>query len=986
MVKKLRLLPVFIGVLCLSNYSLFGQQTTTYNGEQYHFDNNKWYINVPGASRPYQVIENRISIKYNTLATTAAISNFESSNNLFLLRKASTGWTDYAIGNYTGTIFNFAQSLQNSPLTQKVEISSGGELFQVPDDPNFSVQWALDQANNVDMNLPQAWDIATGDPSVKIAIIDSGIDFNIDDLGEGNDNYQNIHLNMGEDAWSDPENPNTGDGIDNDMNGFVDDWKGYNFGYGTNDTRSINGIEHGSVVATIAAAKTNNNTGISGVAGGWNGPGAQIIPISIERIIQGQDSAPFEPDAIDDAILYAVAQGADIICFSLGIGPREAIDEALQIAHDAGVVIIAGSGNSNSDTHIAYPANHPLTISVGGTTEQDLRWENNPNFDDQGVLYYTGSNGGIHSDIVAPAVNIAGIKSTNTVVQPDGTSFASPLVSGVVALMLSANPCLSNTMVREILHATAQKTGNYDYNWNPDNPGHSLIQGFGRVDAYEAVKAAQNLNSNSPDLSIRDHTSDIGTDAGYTFTWDFDQSPDIWARNQNDGHINQFSEDLEYSINSPRYIYVRVTNRSCVPTSGTEKVALYASSANSSSSWPNNWTSFSSGGQIIGDQPIGILQPGETKIIEIEWAMTFNTDQCLLARIENSTDDPITPYPDDLPLEIYQNNNIALRNVIVYDLFGGLNPPIFDNNIMPNGSAVIVGNHDPVAKNYDFEFFAHNYESGKPLTTAAEVTLHFDNSGWNIMKSAFERRTDCEILADKVVRVKSAHLKVNPISIPANTSFPIYVSFAFLTDEITNQSFYEYHVVQKHTAVHPVLGDHWTGGVHFSIRPPARPPFSANAGDDKGITDGETALLKPITIGEPATYNWYNSNQELVYTGTQFIASPASTETYTLEVIADSDGFKDYDEVTVTVSPYYLQTLAPNPVSTNLSVSFKVTGAATASLLFVKINDPTETYTFPISTRLSSMSINVSEWSTGPYKLILICDGQIVDDTGLIVE
>jgi hypothetical protein len=150
--------------------------------------------------------------------------------------------------------------------------------------------------------------------------------------------------------------------------------------------------------------------------------------------------------------------------------------------------------------------------------------------------------------------------------------------------------------------------------------------GSGYLNAYRAVKAAQDFNSTSLDLYMRDRLDDVGYDAGYTWTWNFDDSPDIWVRNQNDGFLNQVHESPEYQSGSPVYVYVRVGNKSCVPSLGSEKLALYWSKASTNSSWPQNWNgSDPTIGNKINEIDIPILQPGEHTILEFAWNILPNT-------------------------------------------------------------------------------------------------------------------------------------------------------------------------------------------------------------------------------------------------------------------------------------------------------------------------------------------------------------------------
>jgi hypothetical protein len=133
--------------------------------------------------------------------------------------------------------------------------NTNGKYDFIPNDTYRSSQWHLSP-----INAYQAWDVTTGQSNIIVSIIDSGTDWSHSDLGTGSDNYQNIYLNPGEDVWSNPNNPSTGNGIDDDNNGLIDDWKGWNYSNNSNDVRTS--YFHGTFVAGIVGAKTDNNHGI----------------------------------------------------------------------------------------------------------------------------------------------------------------------------------------------------------------------------------------------------------------------------------------------------------------------------------------------------------------------------------------------------------------------------------------------------------------------------------------------------------------------------------------------------------------------------------------------------------------------------------------------------------------------------------------------------------------------------------------------------
>ena len=131
------------------------------------------------------------------------------------------------------------------------------------------------------------------------------------------------------------------------------------------------------------------------------------------------------------------------------------------------MTVIAASGNSN--TSVAYPANNSNVISVGATDQNDYK--------------APFSNYGSNLTIAAPGVGIYSTQLNNTYNSSDGTSFASPIVSGVVALMLSINPSMTPAQIKDALITTADKVGGYNY-----INGRSNELGYGRLNAYAAVK------------------------------------------------------------------------------------------------------------------------------------------------------------------------------------------------------------------------------------------------------------------------------------------------------------------------------------------------------------------------------------------------------------------------------------------------------------------------------------------------------------------
>lgn len=297
-----------------------------------------------------------------------------------------------------------------------------------PNDPLYEQQQPYLEL----VNLPEAWDLVKAEDAsepIVIAVIDTGGDWDHEDL------LANVWVNEDEI----PDN-----GIDDDNNGFVDDVHGVNLNNGDvsdNDpTPNPNYPEttgHGTAVAGTASAVTDNGVGVAGAA--WN---AKLMHINI--FCEAEEiCGAFE------GILYAAVSGADIINTSfggfLGGGQLRMIPQALDLATDMGALVVAAAGNaiSNNDFNPTYPDSHPRVLSVGATEQ------------DSGQLAEF-SNYGKSVNIYAPGVDINTTDPDNEYVSVSGTSFSSPLVAGIAALVKTRFPHMSADELREQLRLSAE--------------------------------------------------------------------------------------------------------------------------------------------------------------------------------------------------------------------------------------------------------------------------------------------------------------------------------------------------------------------------------------------------------------------------------------------------------------------------------------------------------------------------------------------------
>jgi subtilisin family serine protease len=368
-------------------------------------------------------------------------------------------------------ILSIVEEYVSCPGVVYAEPNSIGYPLGIPNDADFSVQWYLHNTGQVfyndsyyhlfgtpdaDIDAPEAWDIETGSPDVVIAIIDSGIDY--------------THPDLAANIWNNTDEI-PGNGIDDDHNHYIDDIRGWYFF--ANNSNVTDGHGHGTMCSGLAGAITNNGIGIAGV-----GCNCKIMPV---RIADRYWSTTLVMASM--GIRYAADNGADICSMSFGFPFNNLMKDMIDYAYGKGVFLCAAAGNSNTSTKF-YPAAYDNVTAVAMTNQNDSRCS--PEDWNQSGW---GSNYGEWVDIAAPGNAIYSTMPTYHVIWNDngftqnyawctgGTSFSSPMVAGVAALLLSKDPSLTPDQVKALL------CGNVD----PYNSTEYI--GTGRLNAQKALTA-----------------------------------------------------------------------------------------------------------------------------------------------------------------------------------------------------------------------------------------------------------------------------------------------------------------------------------------------------------------------------------------------------------------------------------------------------------------------------------------------------------------
>ncbi|MCA9273413.1 MAG: S8 family serine peptidase [Phycisphaerales bacterium] len=344
---------------------------------------------------------------------------------------------------------------------EKVHVGTTLDTPNHPNDPGFPAQYSLNNVGQIlgdvsgvpgaDINAVHAWTLSSGSGHITIAVLDAGISYDHPDL------YYKLT-----DAYN-----TTGIGSSGDANDQFN--------------------SHGTHVAGIAAASSNNGQGMTGVS--WGSP---IMPIKVANLLG------FTSDVwLGLGLIWAADHEARVAVVSIGLDSgSDFLHAAVQYATERGVVVCASTGNTGQPG-VKFPARYPETIAVGATDNTDAIAE--------------FSTTGPEVTVTAPGFEILStwddFFSEPTYSYQSGTSAACPMVAGVIALMLSENPSLNTERVIDLLKYSSIDLG---------PSGFDQIFGHGRIDAYRAVAAAKGLHVCAADVNRNGYVENTDLSAWIT--------------------------------------------------------------------------------------------------------------------------------------------------------------------------------------------------------------------------------------------------------------------------------------------------------------------------------------------------------------------------------------------------------------------------------------------------------------------------------------
>lgn len=342
----------------------------------------------------------------------------------------------------------------------------------MPNDTFYDLQWNIPL-----IKVDKAWDYAKGSKSIIVAVIDTGVDWLHEDLAKS------IWINTGEI----PDN-----GIDDDNNGYIDDYRGWNFVSAEPPAKDpMDTAGHGTAVSGVVGAIMDNNKGVAGVA-----------QVSIMAVKTGDQDGSFFTDEASAGIVYAADNRANTLNLSWAgfadpLFDDSVLKEAVTYAQKKGCIVVAAAGNESTDidANPVIPASYTGVYAISAV-------------DNTGTFDASYSNFGNRIDFAAPGTDVPSTffdSSHASYAYETGTSFAAPHVASLAGLILSVNP---NANIYEALSKTAtSKTGAKDKYY-----GYGLINGVKAL-AYAAPKAVQITHT---PLTVVDKKKDIIVTANVT--------------------------------------------------------------------------------------------------------------------------------------------------------------------------------------------------------------------------------------------------------------------------------------------------------------------------------------------------------------------------------------------------------------------------------------------------------------------------------------
>lgn len=489
----------------------------------------------------------------------------------------------------------------------------------------------------------------------------------------------------------------------------------------------------------------------------------------------------------------------------------------------------------------------------------------------------------------------------------------------------------------------------------------------------------------SIDLYVADTVSDNGYEPSsvrYMYN-----SPDIWV--ENDG-----GACIEHPIGGmTNKVCVRIHNRSFRPTTGNETLIVNWAKAGLNIPWPSGWDGkdkypiCGNGGVYMGglvdSVTIGPIPAYGDTVIKVNWRVPDVADYdcgmfsrlgelwhfCLLARIHDGNmivGENVNGYPMDSL--VLNNNNVAWKNLTVLHGESYLGMVSLYNSSLKDDldSRIEVRLIDNDSRQHLLDF------AELQLILPTEMTINWaDNDGTcDGLKLSRDR---------SYFNVVSSASQINHFVIRPKEYIPLIVKLSFLADTLPADS--TFGVVVEHWS-----GDLLLGGEYFQVIRNMGRGFSSGIIGNTYLLPSQSTTLTADDIMEPANYLWHDASGNVIQEGQELIVSPSNTQRYTLEVTAESDGYKDYSEVTAVVTHGAITSISPNPANSMATVSYSISEEVSSAYVAIRTSVGNNMRIASVNGQNGEVAFDLQGIPAGHYRVILMDRmGETLDSKSIII-
>ena len=344
---------------------------------------------------------------------------------------------------------------------------------------------------------------------------------------------------------------------------------------------------------------------------------------------------------------------------------------------------------------------------------------------------------------------------------------------------------------------------------------------------------------------------------------------------------------------------------------------------------------------------------------------------CLVARVHDGNE-IVDEYGEngDMAYFVERNNNVAWKNLSVLSSYS-------------KGAVVSVSNPFREKRFFRLTYKSDLNKAGEPLEKFADVYLMLDEGLLDAWKVSGCKGSGFKQVSDNIFLMTDREVVLDNLYLNPDEHHTIQTDVCFFTQSVPQDSVFDFDIALYHWDKELQI----IGGEHYKAIKNMNRDFKALALNDTSVLMSQTVSFSAVSINEPARYTWYDVNGDTVGTGMNLTVQPMMSQQYKLEVVAEADGAKDYDTVSVAVRGGMLVSLSPNPANDRIDVGYRLAENVSNALIQIVSSAGIVVETTPISNTQTNVTMNIQTLASGSYSVgLLLPNGEMLDMKTLIIR